>query len=611
MASFLGEIKRRKVFQVAAVYLVVAWLLVQIVATVEAPLNLPDWVDTLVIVLLAVGFPIAIILSWAFDLTANGVERAGSVPSGDSEPAETMAATTGLAVNLTVIGALAALLALVGLYVFWSGQRSTAADGSETRSQQAELTAVEREVLPNSVAVLPFENMSADPEDAYFAAGLHDEILNQLAKLESLNVIARTSVMQYAGAARPITEIARELNVGTIMEGSVSYAAGRVAIRAQLIDAGTGFHLWSDSYNREFSDVFAIQADIAMNVANALQAEFSLAEQERIQAAPTDVPEAYALFLRASAESASAAGTAIRYLDQAIELDSQFALAYAARAYWYAEVLEGAFVDPAEAAALMPIVRENAERALALDPTIGMAHSALANLYNVAGDLDEAQSRYERALEVSPNDTNAMALFSRFKRYTGDYDEAIRLGERSVVLGPNDPFANLQQAFNYWYAQNYAAAAAAFRRCIELDAAFEAAHAGLGFTEVSRGNDDEALSELRIAEQLRETSGLVSSLRLAQHAFAHGQMGRADDARRYFETLAEVSTGGAVAEAVWAMAYFAIADYDEAYRRLENAVNNPQAGEQIALSELKANAYGDPLLDEPHWRDLRNRIGVF
>ena len=139
--------------------------------------------------------------------------------------------------------------------------------------------------------------MSADPDDAYFAAGLHDEILNQLAKLKSLNVIARTSVMQYAGAERPITEIARELNVGTIMEGSVSYAEGRVAIRAQLIDADTGVHLWSESYNREFSDVFGIQADIAMNVANALEAEFSAEEQADLDRVPTESSEAYRLYL--------------------------------------------------------------------------------------------------------------------------------------------------------------------------------------------------------------------------------------------------------------------------------------------------------------------------
>ena len=180
--------------------------------------------------------------------------------------------------------------------------------------------------------MLPFEDMSANPEYAYFAPGMHDEILNQLAKLQNLNVIARTSVMQYAGAARPITEIAGELNVATIMEGSVSYAEGRVAIRTQLIDAGTGVHLWSESCNREFSNVFEIQADIAMNVANAIEAEFSLEEQEAIEKQPTESTAAYALYLKAVATGYSGALTWAADIDQALQIDPDFALAHATKA---------------------------------------------------------------------------------------------------------------------------------------------------------------------------------------------------------------------------------------------------------------------------------------
>ncbi len=189
---------------------------------------------------------------------------------------------------------------------------------------------VQREVLPNSVAVLPLENLSPNPDDAYFAAGLHEAILSQLSKLSALNVIARTSVAQYANSDKSIVQIAEELNVETVMEGSVRYADNRVLVTAQLIDPETNVHLWSDSYNRDFADVFAIQADIAVNIANALEAEFSLAEQQSIERLPTASTAAYARYLRSIATLVL---PNVQYLDEAIALDPDFGLAYATKAY--------------------------------------------------------------------------------------------------------------------------------------------------------------------------------------------------------------------------------------------------------------------------------------
>ncbi len=608
MASVWGELKRRKVVKVAVAYAIVGWILVEVSATVLPIFEAPDWIVQVFTFFVILGFPLALILSWAYELTPEGIKLERNVATGES-----ITHVTGRKLDFAIIGTLIFALGFVVVdnYVLEDGdQEAVVQEPTPIVEPAAESPAPivveeQREVLPNSVAVLPFENLSPDPDNAYFAAGIHEAILNALAKIRAMNVIARTSMLRYADRTTPIEEIARELNVETVMEGSVQYAEGRVLVTAQLIDPGTNAHLWSDSYNRDFSDIFAIQADIAMNIANALETEFSLAEQERIEQIPTVSPAAYMLYLRA----AHGRGTlGFDDLDQAIALDPEFALAYASKAYWYAEQLEGASVDPAEAAALMPVVRENAERALALDPTIGIAHSALANLHNVVGDLAEAQAAYERALELSPNDPNVLALYARFKRYTGEYSDAISLSERSVELGPYDRFPNLQLSFNYWYAHDYEAAVTAFQRCIEMDATLESAHLGVAFAEVSQGNYDEALRELQIAEQLYRED--LSSVRLGQFAFAYGQMGLFEDSASYFSMLEELSREGPVAGAVWAMAYFAIADYDEAYRRLENAVSSPQAGEQIALSELKANAYGDSVLQEPRWQELRDRIGV-
>jgi TolB-like protein len=283
--SFLGEIKRRKVWQVAAVYVGVALAVIGLIDGVSEPLSLPSWFDTVVIVLLAVGFPIALVLAWAFDLTPAGVVR---TPPSDAMPED------------------GAPLGMPQQSVPTAEQATPSAEQAPPRSQAAlsppnESIEPRPEFLRNSVAVLPLENLSPNPDDGYFAAGIHEEILNCLTKIKDLSVIARTSVKKYRDTDKSIAEIAAELGVGTVMEGSVRYAGDRVRVTAQLIDAATQDHLWSEVYERDLADVFAIQADIAAKIAAALEAEFSVAEREGIEKLPTSSPTAYALYLRALA----------------------------------------------------------------------------------------------------------------------------------------------------------------------------------------------------------------------------------------------------------------------------------------------------------------------
>jgi len=459
-------------------------------------------------------------------------------------------------------------------------------------------------VLPNSVAILLCDNLSPNPDDAYFAAGMHEEILNQLFKIRALNVIARTSVMQYADAPPPISQIADELNVGAVMECSVRFAGNSILVTAQLIDPETNIRLWSETYPGDLSDlsaVFAMQADIAMNIANALEAEFSLIEQERIEQIPTDSAAAYQLYLRARSFLDD---SWMADLDKAIALDPEFGLAYALRAFLHAMELK----DPVEAAALAPVVKENAERALGLDPTIGMAHSALARVHIVEGNLVEAQAAFQRASELTPNEPYILSTYAQFKRYVGEYADAIRLNRRSVELDPNQPFSYSQLGWSYWNAHDYDAAATAFQRFIDLVPANDRGHYALGFVEASRGNYDVAVTELQIAEQLAPEG--LAALRLGQSAFAYGRMGRTEDASRLFSMLEDIARTEPVAEAVWALAYCAVSEYDEAYRRLVNAVNTPSVDDQFPLTIFKANAFGDPVLKEPRWQELRDRIGA-
>ena len=391
MASFLGEIKRRKVFQVAAVYAVVAWLIMQVVDVVNEPLSLPAWFDTVVILLLAIGFPIALILSWAFDLTSEGVVRDGG----------TSLAIKGSGRRIEFV-----LTGLLVLAVAWIGFR--------------ELTPSAPEVLPNSIAVLPFENLSIDPENAFFATGIHDTILNELAKIADMNVIARTSVLRYSSGQTPISQIAEELNVETVMEGTVQYAGDQVRITAQLIDPETGAHLWSGNYDRALADIFAVQSEIAERIAMALEAELLPDELLDIQTQHTTSSEALALYLRARDVNDD---VAVAYLDQAIDADERFALAYAQKALLLSYPLIGiGGVSVARATELEPTVINAAERAIQLDSSLAPAHAALANVHMANWRGAEAEEAFQRAIEMR-SDADVLMMYGRFKRYRGEHPE--------------------------------------------------------------------------------------------------------------------------------------------------------------------------------------------
>ena len=356
MGDFFAELRRRHIYRIGAGYLVVAWGMAQVVDLLSQIYALPAWIAQPVVAVLAIGFPITLIVAWLIEGKAH-------------EAVATAVRSPATKVDWILAGALVAVLAVVGYQQLTPGNVSVARVG----------------VLPNSIAVLPFDNLSTDPENAFFAAGIHDTLLNELAKISAMNVISRTSVLRYADGQTPISQIAAELNVETVMEGTVQYADGRVLVTAQLIDPESEVHLWSENYDREFEGIFAIQADIAMNIANALQAEFSVTEQESIEKPLTRSPEASELFLRAmalvrtvstGANNAPSRGLIQDYLDEAIEQDANFAMAYAWKANVYRlskifdPVTEDVWLDFKSEMDRLSL--EYANMALALDPSIGV-----------------------------------------------------------------------------------------------------------------------------------------------------------------------------------------------------------------------------------------------
>jgi len=615
LTSFFGELKRRNVVKVAVAYAIVGWILVEVSSTVLPIFEAPDWIVQVLTFFVILGFPLALILSWAYEITPEGIKLERNVAAGES-----ITHITGRKIDFAIIGALLVAVGfLVVNYVLVdSDQVAVVQETTPTVEPAAESPApvvveAQREVLPNSVAVLPFENMSTDPADEFYAAGIHEEILNQLVKLSALNVIARTSMRQYANTEKSIPEIARELNVETVMEGSVRYANGQIRITTQLNDGVTGAHLWSETYTRDFDDIFAIESDVAMNVANAVGAEFSLEEQASIEKIPTDSPEAYALYLRALETTERAARQAL--LDRAIDIDPEFALAYATKAGWYAgsiiNTVANAAADPAEHNELEALVRENAAKALSLDPNLGQAHAALAITNQVYWRWAEAEESFERALRASPNDARVLGGYSWFKSFSGEHATAFQLGLRAMELDPDRAGSHRGLGFVLLRSRQPDAAVAVLRDAIRLNPRSALAHMFLGHAEAALGNGAEALNELRHSERLgADNPPLVL---IAETAYGYAQLGRREDVVRRFNELEAIPPDTQVGAGSWALAYLALGEYDKVLDWLRVAVekiDNREPDEGFYnLMFIKSNIYFDPILDEPRFQELLSRIG--
>src|SRR6476469_8996514 len=359
--SFFAELKRRNVYKVAVAYAVVGWLLVQVATQVFPFLEIPNWVVRLVIALVAIGFPIALIIAWAFELTPEGLKRTEDVDLATS--ARQPRKYTWIFVVI-VGAALSVGLFFIGRY---TGRTTTSVAGTELPAK--------------SIAVLPFESLSEDKSNAYFAEGVQDEILTRLAKVADLKVISRTSTQHFKSAPDNLPQIAKQLGVTNILEGSVQKANDQVRVNVQLINAVTDAHLWAETYDRKLPDIFAVESDIAKTIAETLQAKLTGSEKTAISKKPTENAEAHELYLKGrffwNKRTAVDLRKSIDYFNRAIQKDPNYAQAYAglAQAWKLLPAFNGGApkdcFPPAEAAA---------KKALALDDTSSSAHAALASL---------------------------------------------------------------------------------------------------------------------------------------------------------------------------------------------------------------------------------------
>ncbi len=388
-APFLRELRRRKVFRVAAAYAVAGWAVIEVCATVIPALHLPETITTVVVLFTLVGFAPALLLAWAFDVTPRGVERTAS-----NDPPRTRR-------NLWLVGTIGVLIALgAGALFFWPKAPPVANAPSR---------------VMKSVAVLPFVNMSGDPANDYFSDGITEEILNAISHLPDLRVASRTSAFAYKGKNQDIADIATALRVTNVLEGSVQRMGERVRVTAQLIDAKSGFHLWSEKFDRETKDLFAVQDEIAQSIARALK--LKLGGASSVAHRGTENIDSYELYLRALEKRENSLPSALELVERALALDPKFAAAYALQAKLFSSL---AFASPENKSWDRYIERgeQAARRAVELDPHLADAYAALGEMARRRGDFAAARTNFERATKLKPADPDVwqglgLALSSR------------------------------------------------------------------------------------------------------------------------------------------------------------------------------------------------------
>jgi TolB-like protein/Tfp pilus assembly protein PilF len=457
--SFFAELKRRNVYKVAVAYAVASWLLIQIATQVFPFFEIPNWAVRLVVLILIAGFPVALVFSWAFEITPEGIKRESEVGSDKSVTHHTGRKIVALTIVLAVVA--------VGLmaYQFWGPKTSTSAQKNVPTENAAP-------VLEKSIAVLPFDNLSDDKSNAYFTEGIQDEILTRLSKIAALKVISRTSTQKYKSAPENLRDVAKQLGVAHILEGSVQKIANAVHVNVQLIRAATDEHLWAESYNRKLDDVFAVEGEVATAIADQLNAKLSGTEQKAVTDKPTQNTAAYDAYLRGlSIEHTQydyeAYQRAAHAYDDAVRLDPNFALAWARLAVLRSFLYFNAVDSKKNTAAS---VKEAADRATALAPEAGESWIAQgAYRYRVLRDFPAAVNAYKQAQVRLPNNSYLLQNLGFVQRRLGLWQDAETTFKKSLDLDPRDVtlLSSMGGEF-YNYLRRFDDARAVLDRALEI-----------------------------------------------------------------------------------------------------------------------------------------------
>jgi TolB-like protein len=584
--NFFAELKRRNVYKVAVAYGIAGWLIIQVIATVVPALHLSDTITSAVVVLVIAGFPVALILSWAFEITPEGIKRESEISPSDSVTRGTGRKIVAVTIILAVIAA--------GLFVFQvlRPKTSRVVEGGAPATPSESGLAGARPSTPNvsvsvkSIAVLPFDNLSEDKNNAFFAEGVQDEILTRLAKVADLKVISRTSTQHFKSSPDNLPQIAKQLGVMHILEGSVQKSNNQVRVNVQLINAVTDAHLWAETFDRKLTDIFAVESEIAHTIADTLQAKLSGSEKTMMSQKPTSNAEAYERYLKGrffwNKRTPEDMTKSVDYFNQAIAMDPNFALAYAGLADAYVLYPDYGIGTPAE---FNPKAKEMALKALSLEPSLGAPHAALGSVYtNFERDFPKAIAEFERAIELDPNYATAHQWFTTPLAATLQFDRAIAEDKKAVELDPLSLIVNSDLAFNYINAHRFDEAMAQSRKTLEIDPGFHVVRGYLGLALQFKGQLKDALPEFRAGAVEPFSQGLLGQ--------ACARAGLRDEAQTILAHLEEQARTRFVTGYSIAMIRLALGDKEGAITALQTA-SEQHAPEILTLQS-------DPLFDDLH-----------
>ena len=579
LLNLFAELKRRNVYKVAVAYVVAGWALAQGIAQVFPVFDVPNWVVRVIVLLIVIGFPIALVLAWAFELTPEGLKRTETADAAHQH------SRSRVWIYVVIVGG------AISIGLFFLGRYTV---------QRASTNAV---VTNKSIAVLPFENLSDDKSNAYFADGIQEEILTRLAKVADLRVIARTSTERYKSSPENLPQIAQQLGVAHILEGSVQKAAEKVRVSVQLINASTQAHLWAETYDRNLTDIFAVESDIAKTIADTLQAKLSDPEQHAITARPTENAEAYQLYLKGryfwNKRTGADLKTAIDYFHQAIGIDTNYALAYAGLADAYGLLSGFGAASPKDS---LPQAKAAAKKALELDNTLGEAHASLAQaLFAHDFNFAEANREFRRAIELNPNYATAHQWYGQSGLAPlGQFEDAIAEMKRALELDPLSVIINADLGSVLCSARRYDAAIEQLRKTVEMDPRFYYAHWNLGQALEVKGLVDEASAEYEKAIALDDdplSPGLLAHL--------YAKIGKKDKALQLLERLRETSQRRYVTPYIFAIIHLGLGEKEQAMGFLEKTYED-RDGYNLAF--IKVDPFLDPLRGDPRFEALVEKI---
>ncbi|PYJ72559.1 MAG: hypothetical protein DME75_04415 [Verrucomicrobia bacterium] len=572
--KFFTELKRRNVYKVAIAYAVVAWLLMQAASILFPTFEAPPWTMKVFVAVTALGFPIALIIAWAFELTPEGLKR---TKIADELPKKSARSRAWIYV-VVIAGVISVSLFFLGRYTATSKQ-----------SVSVELSA-------KSIAVLPFVDLSQAKDQEYFCDGISEEILDALAKVEGLRVVARTSSFSFKGKNADMSEIAQKLNVQNVLEGSLRREGNRIRITAQLINARNGFHIWSDTFERELQGVFAVQDEITRSIVDALKIKLAVAPPVRTP----ESTEAYDLYLKGLYYSNKSDEENLRksliLFQQALDKDPNFARAWTGIAKAW-EQLADAYVRPLEA---YPKVKEAAWKALALDDMDAEAHCYLGEAkFLIDRDVAGGETEIKRALQLDRNSATAHFSMSWLKLDQGDCDEGVKQIQEAEKLDPLSPMIISSAAERYVAADPLDDAISAGKRVLQVDPNYIYFDSALADAYREKGDLQEAVA-------LYEKAQTVTHSPSAGLAITYAKMGRLEDARRVLNQRIEKSRQQYVAADSIAAVYVALGDKEEAFRWLERAFDEHSA----PMYDMACHPKFRALRSDPRFADLLRRMGV-